>query len=62
MKALGADLNLLLGRSQARMSDKSLSQDKLKMQHAQNIGRHVQNMIASVDGVVSEMEQIHQGR
>ena len=62
MKSLGADLNLLLNRLQALMSDKSISQDRLKMQHAQNVSRHVQNMIVSVDGVVLEMDQIQQGR
>jgi len=62
MKSLGADLNLLLGRLSALMQDKSISQDARKMQHAQNISRHVQNMIVSVDGVVLEMEQVQQGR
>jgi len=62
MKSLGADLTLLLNRIQVLMSDKTLSQDKLKMQRAQNISRHVQTMIQSVDGVVYEMEQMQKGR
>ena len=62
MKSLGADLTLLLNRIQVLMSDKTLSQDQLKMQRAQNISRHVQNMIQSVDGVVAEMEQIQKGK
>ena len=62
MKALGADLNLLLNRIQVLMSDKTLSQDKLRMQRAQNISRYVQTMIQSVDGVVFEMEQMQQNK
>ena len=62
MKSLGADLTLLLNRIQALMSDKTLSQDKLKMQRAQNVSRHVQTMIQSVDGVVAEMEQMQRGK
>jgi len=62
MKSLGADLNLLLNRLSAVMQDKSISQDPRKMQRGQNISRHVQNMIVSVDGVVFEMEQLQQGR
>jgi hypothetical protein len=62
MKSLGADLTLLLNRIQVLMSDRTLSQDKLKMQRAQNVSRHVQNMIHSVDGVVSEMEQMQKGK
>jgi hypothetical protein len=62
MKSLGADLTLLLNRIQVLMSDKTLSQDKLKLQRAQNISRHVQTMIQSVDGVVGEMEQMQIGR
>ena len=62
MKALGADLNLLLNRIQGLMSDKTLSQDKLRMQRAQNISRYVQTMIQSVDGVVFEMEQMQQNK
>jgi hypothetical protein len=62
MKSLGADLTLLLNRIQVLMSDKTLSQDQLKMQRAQNISRHVQNMIQSVDGVVAEMEQMQKGK
>jgi hypothetical protein len=62
MKSLGADLTLLLNRIQVLMSDKTLSQDQLKMQRAQNVSRHVQNMIQSVDGVVAEMEQLQKGK
>ena len=62
MKSLGADLTQLLNRIQVLMSDKTLSQDKLKMQRAQNVSRHVQNMIQSVDGVVAEMEQLQKGK
>jgi len=62
MKSLGADLTQLLNRIQVLMSDKTLSQDKLKMQRAQNVSRHVQNMIQSVDGVVFEMEQLQKGK
>jgi hypothetical protein len=62
MKSLGADLTQLLNRIQVLMSDKTLSQDKLKMQRAQNVSRHVQRMIQSVDGVVAEMEQMQQGK
>jgi hypothetical protein len=62
MKSLGTDLTLLLNRIQVRMSDKTLSQDKLKMQRAQNVSRHVQTMIQSVDGVVAEMEQMQKGK
>ena len=62
MKSLGADLTLLLNRIQVLMSDKTLSQDQLKMQRAQNVGRHVQTMIQSVDGVVAELEQMQKGR
>ena len=62
MKSLGADLTQLLNRIQVLMSDKTLSQDQLKMQRAQNVSRHVQNMIQSVDGVVAEMEQMQKGR
>jgi hypothetical protein len=62
MKSLGADLTLLLNRIQVLMSDKTLSQDQFKMQRAQNISRHVQNMIQSVDGVVAEMDQLQKGK
>ena len=62
MKSLGADLTQLLNRIQFLMSDKTLSQDKLKMQRAENVSRHVQSMIQSVDGVVYEMEQMQKGR
>jgi len=62
MKSLGADLTLLLNRLQVLMSDKTLSQDQLKMQRAQNVSRHVQTMIQSVDGVVAELEQMQKGR
>ena len=62
MKSLGADLSLLLNRLQVLMSDKTLSQDQLKMQRAQNISRHVQTMIESVDGVVAELEQMQKGK
>jgi len=62
MKSLGADLTQLLNRIQVLMSDKTLSQDQLKMQRAQNVSRHVQNMIQSVDGVVFEMEQLQKGK
>jgi hypothetical protein len=62
MKSLGADLTQVLNRIQVLMSDKTLSQDKLKMQRAQNVSRHIQNMIQSVDGVVAEMEQLQQGK
>jgi hypothetical protein len=62
MKSLGADLTQLLNRIQFLMSDKTLSQDKLKMQRAQNVSRHVQTMIQSVDGVVAEMEQMQKGK
>jgi hypothetical protein len=58
MKSLGADLNLLLNRMQVVMSDRTISQDKEKMQHMQNISRSVQTMIQSVDSVVGEMEQL----
>jgi len=62
MKSLGADLTQLLNRIQFLMSDKTLSQDKLKMQRAENVSRHVQAMIQSVDGVVYEMEQMQKGK
>jgi hypothetical protein len=62
MKSLGADLNALLNRIQVLMADKTLSQDQFKMQRAQNVSRHVQNMIQSVDGVVAEMDQLQRGR
>ena len=62
MKSLGADLTQLLNRIQVLMSDKTLSQDQLKMQRAQNVSRHVQSMIQSVDGVVYEMEQMQQNK
>jgi len=62
MKSLGADLTLLLNRIQVLMADKTLSQDKLKMQRAQNVSRHVQTMIQSVDGVVAEMDLMQKGK
>jgi hypothetical protein len=62
MKSLGADLNLLLNRIQVISTDKAITQDKLKMQHVQNVSRHIQTMIQSVDGVVGEMEQMQQGK
>jgi hypothetical protein len=62
MKSLGADLTQLLNRLQVLMADKTLSQDQLKMQRAQNISFHVQTMIRSVDGVVGELDQIQKGK
>jgi len=62
MKSLGVDLNLLLNRIQVISTDKAITQDKLKMQHVQNVSRHVQSMIQSVDGVVGEMELMQQGK
>jgi len=62
MKSLGADLNLLLNRIQAIMADKTMSQDKLKMQHVQNISRQIQTMIQSVDGVVGEMDLMQKNK
>jgi hypothetical protein len=62
MKMLGGNLNQMMSQMQGMMSDKTMSQDKMKMQHMQNMNKQMQSMMQSMDGMLGEMEQMQKNK
>jgi hypothetical protein len=62
MKTMGGNMNQMMNQIQGMMSDQSITQNKAKKQHLEDMSRHMQTMMQSMEGMMGDMEQMQKSK